>query len=84
MPSFFVLLYNYKTQTILQKKISPENFYHIYLKDRCVYNNLTKNDFETRYNEMKAMVGLMKTDYEEDDLSFEVVETLVTEEESSY
>jgi hypothetical protein len=26
----------------------------------------------------------MKTDYEEDDLSFEVVETLVTEEESSY
>jgi len=66
------------------KKISPENFYHIYLKDRCVYNNLTKSDFETRYNEMKAMVGLMKTDYEEDDLSFEVVETLVTEEESSY
>ena len=66
------------------KKISPEYFYHIYLKDRCVYNNLTKSDFETRYNEMKAMVGLMKTDYEEDDLSFEVVETLVTEEESSY
>ena len=33
---------------------------------------------------MKAMVGLMKTDYEEEDLSYEVVETLVTEEESSY
>ena len=65
-------------------KISPENFYHIYLKDRCVYNNLTKSDFETRYNEMKAMVGLMKTDYEEEDLSFEVVETLASEEESSY
>ena len=66
------------------KKISPENFYHIYLKDRCVYNNLTKKDFEERYLEMKAMVGLMKTDYEEDDLSYEVVETLVSTEESSY
>jgi|TARA_R100000030_G_scaffold2820_3_gene2214 hypothetical protein len=65
-------------------KISPENFYHIYLKDRCVYNNLTKKDFEERYLEMKAMVGLMKTDYEEDDLSYEVVETLVSAEESSY
>ena len=66
------------------KKSSPENFYHIYLKDRCVYNNLTESDFEKRYREMKAMVGLMKTDYEEEDLSFEVVETLATEEESSY
>ena len=52
------------------KKISPENFYHIYLKDRCVYNNLTKSDFETRYNEMKAMVGLMHTSYKEEDLSY--------------
>ena len=66
------------------EKNFPRKFYHIYLKDRCVYNNLTKSDFEARYNEMKAMVGLMKTDYEEEDLSFEVVETLVTEEESSY
>jgi hypothetical protein len=66
------------------KKISAENFYHIYLKDKCVYNCLTKNQFETHWNTMKAMVGLMTTDYQEEDLSYEVVETPCMQEENSY
>ena len=56
------------------KKICPENFYHIYLKDKCVYSCLTPEKFEDKWRDLKAMVGLMKTDYEEQDLSYEMVE----------
>jgi len=67
------------------KKISAENFYHIYLKDKCVYNCLTENQFEIHWNSMKAMVGLMTTKYEEEDLSYEKVEKTTHEiDESSY
>tara|TARA_R100001163_G_C4903222_1_gene90886 strand:- start:315 stop:518 length:204 start_codon:yes stop_codon:yes gene_type:complete len=65
-------------------KIAPEKFYHIYLKDRCLYNNLNKEDFEARYNELKVMVDLLSTPYNSDDLTFELVETLASTEESSY
>ena len=48
-----------------------ETIYHIYAKDRCLYNTLNEEEFHIRWAELKAMVGLMKTDYEEKDLSFE-------------
>ena len=67
------------------KKICPENFYHIYLKDKCVYACLTPEKFEDKWRDLKAMVGLMKTDYEEDDLSYEMVSKPTMDlEESSY
>ena len=44
--------------------------YHIYAKDRCLYNTLTEDEFQIKWAELKAMVGLMKTDYTEDDLNF--------------
>tara|TARA_Y100000996_G_C22267993_1_gene538789 strand:+ start:103 stop:306 length:204 start_codon:yes stop_codon:yes gene_type:complete len=66
------------------KKISPEKFYHIYLKDNCIFNCLQEEDFKVKFETIKAMVGLMKTDFKEDDITYEVVETLVTTEESSY
>ena len=56
------------------KKICPENFYQIYLKNKCVYACLTPEKFEDKWRDLKAMVGLMKTDYEEEDLSYEMVE----------
>ena len=39
-----------------------EKVYHIYAKQECLYNNLSEKQF---------MVGLMKTDYELEDLSYE-------------
>ena len=66
------------------KNFTPDKFYHIYLRDKCVVSCISEEGFNETWTTLKAMVGLMKTDYEEDDLSFEVVETLVTEEESSY
>ena len=50
--------------------MKDETIYHIYAKDRCLYNCLKEEEFEVKWAELKAMVGLMKTDYTEEDLSF--------------
>ena len=50
--------------------MSDETLYHIYAKDRCIYPCLKEEEFEAKWIELKAMVGLMKTDYTEDDLIF--------------
>ena len=45
--------------------------YHIYAKDRCLYNSLTESQFKKTWKDLNNMVGLMKTDYTIDDLSYE-------------
>ncbi len=50
--------------------MKDETIYHIYAKDRCLYPCIPEAEFEAKWTELKAMVGLMKTDYTEDDLSF--------------
>ena len=47
--------------------------YHIYARDRCLYYNLKKREFEEKWDMLNKMVGLMKTDYVQEDLSFELV-----------
>ena len=44
--------------------------YHIYAKDRVLYCNLEKEDFEEKWQLLNVMVGLLSTDYTEDDLSY--------------
>ena len=48
-----------------------EKVYHIYAKQECLYNNLTEKQFNNTWETLKGMVGLMKTDYELEDLSYE-------------
>ena len=48
-----------------------EKVYHIYAKDECLYNNLSEEQFTNTWETLKGMVGLMKTDYELGDLSYE-------------
>jgi len=48
-----------------------EKVYHIYAKQECLYNNLTETQFNKTWETLKGMVGLMKTDYELEDLSYE-------------
>jgi hypothetical protein len=50
-----------------------EKVYHIYAKEECLYNNLTETQFTNTWETLKGMVGLMKTDYELEDLSYEEV-----------
>ncbi len=44
--------------------------YHIYAKDRVLYCNLDREDFEEKWQLLNVMVGLLHTDYTEDDLSY--------------
>jgi len=66
------------------EKISPEKIYHIYLKDDCVLHSLQEENFKTSWELLNTLVGLMKTDYKAEDLSYEVVNLLKTREEHSY
>ncbi len=50
--------------------MKDETIYHIYAKDVCLYNCLNEEEFKVKWAELKGMVGLMKTDYREEDLSF--------------
>ena len=69
----------------LMKNFSPDKFYHIYLRDQCVVSCISEEGFNETWTTLKAMVGLMKTDYEEDDLSYEMVSKPTMDlEESSY
>jgi hypothetical protein len=47
-----------------------EKIYHIYAKDRCLFHSLKKEEFEETWSTLKNMVGLMKTDYDVDDLNY--------------
>ena len=51
--------------------IHEDTMYHIYAKDRCIYNCLEEEEFEETWEMLNVMVGLLKTDYEAEDLSYE-------------
>jgi len=55
-----------------------EKVYHIYAKDRCLFHSMKEEEFQTTWKTLNNMVGLMKTDYTTDDLSYE--ELLVNRE----
>ena len=48
-----------------------EKVYHIYAKDRCLFHSLKEDEFTITWNTLNNMVGLMKTDYIAEDLSYE-------------
>ncbi len=48
-----------------------EKVYHIYAKEDCLYNNLNERQFNKTWETLKGMVGLMQTDYQLEDLSYE-------------
>jgi hypothetical protein len=48
-----------------------EKVYHIYAKDRCLFHSVKEEDFHTTWETLNNMVGIMKTDYGIEDLSYE-------------
>jgi hypothetical protein len=48
-----------------------EKIYHIYAKENCLFHSLKEDEFYTTWNTLKTMVGIMKTDYDIEDLSYE-------------
>tara|TARA_Y100000004_G_scaffold191763_2_gene251135 strand:+ start:200 stop:421 length:222 start_codon:yes stop_codon:yes gene_type:complete len=68
-----------------EEKMTPTKMYHIYAKEECLYNNLSETQFKNKWETLKGMVGLMKTDYNIEDLSYEEVELIrQPKEEHSY
>jgi hypothetical protein len=62
-----------------------EKVYHIYAKEECLYNNLSEGQFNITWKTLKGMVGLMQTDYQLEDLSYEeLVKTPMGGHEHSY
>jgi hypothetical protein len=55
-----------------------DKVYHIYAKDKCLFHSLKEEEFEPTWNTLKNLVGVMKTDYNIEDLSYE--ELLVNKE----
>jgi hypothetical protein len=47
-----------------------EKIYHIYAKDKCLFHSLKEEEFRVTWNTLKRLVGVMKSDYAEEDLSF--------------
>ena len=68
------------------EKIETEKVFHIYAKNRCLYHNLGLEDFQEKWEMLNVMVGLLKTDYQVEDLDYTAVEETSTspQEESSY
>jgi hypothetical protein len=48
-----------------------EKIYHIYAKDRCLFHYIKEEEFRFTWETLNNMVGLMKTDYKIEDLSYE-------------
>ena len=63
--------------------MNPTKVYHVYAKNECLYNNLSEKQFNRVWETLKGMVGLMKTNYELEDLSYEEL-TVQELEECSY
>ena len=51
----------------------PNQVYHIYAKDRCLYHNLKREDFEEKWEMLHNMVELM-TGYKDDDVDLQFEE----------
>ena len=63
----------------------PTKVYHVYAKNECLYHNLSQRQFNKIWNTLRGMVGLMKTDYTFEDLTYEEIEiTQHMSEEHSY
>ena len=58
---------------IPEEKFSPlmEKVYHIYAKDRCLFHSIKEDEFRTTWSTLRHMVGIMRTDYSVEDLSYE-------------
>jgi len=48
-----------------------EKMYHIYAKKECLFHSLKEEEFHKTWKDLNNMVGLMHTDYTNDDLSYE-------------
>jgi hypothetical protein len=51
--------------------MQTEKIYHIYAIVKCLFHSIKEDEFETTWSTINNMVGIMKTDYVIEDLSYE-------------
>ena len=51
-----------------------DKVYHIYLGDKCIFANIKEEEFKVTWSTLHGIVGLMKTEYSAEDLSYEELE----------
>ena len=54
-----------------------DKVYHIYAKNKVLFHSLSETEFKQTWAQLNNMVGLMKTDYMAEDLTYEEVFTLM-------
>ena len=54
-----------------------DKVYHIYAKNKVLFHSLSETEFKQTWAQLNSMVGLMKTDYMAEDLTYEEVFTLM-------
>ena len=50
-----------------------KKLYHIYIQDECIMHSIEEEDFEATWKSLQQFLKVAKTDYTENDLSFEEV-----------
>ena len=48
-----------------------EKIYHIYAGNKCLLHSIKEEEFNVTWKTLNQLVGLMKTDYSAEDLSYE-------------
>jgi len=48
-----------------------QKIYHIYAKDKCIFHSIQEEEFQVTWDTLNRMVGIMKTEYCINDLSYE-------------
>jgi hypothetical protein len=56
---------------MLSTEDTVQKIYHIYAKNKCLFHSIDEEEFQVTWNTLNRLVGLMKTDYSVNDLSFE-------------
>ena len=51
--------------------MTEQKIFHIYAKDRCIMHSVKEDEFDVTWKTLKNMVGIMKTDYKPEDLTYE-------------
>ena len=48
-----------------------EKIYHIYAGDKCLFHSIKEEEFKVTWKTLNQLVGIMRTDYSVEDLSYE-------------
>ena len=48
-----------------------EKIYHIYAKNKCIVHSIKEEEFNLTWKTVKNLVGILNSDYNESDLSYE-------------